>query len=541
MSAKSGGGIAGIDREIEALAASTRETATDAGAVSPSVADEAIREIGQQVSQALSRFVPSGTGKFALDIHGAVGLYETHLQTYKKIREARRNQDKSRNENERQIQGKVLEEYAIHDRKMAGYKSYTTDELAIMKDDRGPEYDRLVKRHPRIAELAQVNHKHTDIITITPMGIVTDQVKNLDKPSSYFLEFKKDLENDQFYVPSDKYDSVKADLDKRAGKGGADGKLAKEFLRKLERASVGRWETRNPRPAQAGKVAQDAATRTGRRIGVGLATDVASIAIGGVAWEIREAYRDPGAMKLMDRVKRLLRVVWSKIRAAIGDRTLRELGFEALSIGVSMLKAPLKLAKAALSRISSIVKQLWKDFVEGKIKSLADVISAILKAVYSAACIGVAIAVERYLSGILGVVPGGEMLSAALAAAVAGAIIVIGNRGVEAIVRTLAVLSTRAALARRRRVEIERFCAQAIPRMIADRDRLEELVDRHLADRRIALDRAFADMAAARDDEDIERFLGGLTALNAAWGKALQWSSLTEFDALMESDEPLKL
>ena len=39
--------------------------------------------------------------------------------------------------------------------------------------------------------------------------------------------------------------------------------------------------------------------------------------------------------------------------------------------------------------------------------------------------------------------------------------------------------------------------------LIADRDRLEELVDRHLEEREVVLDRALADMAAARDGEDI--------------------------------------
>ena len=165
-------------------------------------------------------------------------------------------------------------------------------------------------------------------------------------------------------------------------------------------------------------------------------------------------------------------------------------------MGVSMLAAPLKMARAVLSRILGIVRRLWMDFVAGKIKSLADVVSAILKAVYSAACIAVTIAVERQLSSVLGAVPGGEMLSAVLAAAVAGVVIVIGNRGIEAIVRGLAAMSARVELARRRREEIERFCAQAIPMLIADRNRLEELVDRHLAEREVTLDRAFADMAA---------------------------------------------
>ena len=204
MSEKSGGGIAGLDREIGeigALAPSTREQAADAGAISPSVADEAIREIGQQVSQALLRFVPSGTGKIALDIHGAVRMYGNHLQTHESLGEARYNKDGSENRNEKAVRGKALEEFHVHDQKMAGRRSYTTDELANMKKDKDSEYVKLVKKHPEIEHLAQRNHDHTDVVTITPQGIATAQVKNLDVPSKYFAEFKKDYKNDQFIVP----------------------------------------------------------------------------------------------------------------------------------------------------------------------------------------------------------------------------------------------------------------------------------------------------------------------------------------------------
>ena len=143
--------------------------------------------------------------------------------------------------------------------------------------------------------------------------------------------------------------------------------------------------------------------------------------------------------------------------------------------------------------------------------------------------------VGTVLAGPVGTVVGG-MVGGIAGTAVGEAV----WEGGKAIVKT-AALTVRVEFARRRREEIERFCAQAIPRMIADRDRLEELVDRHLAEHEAALDRAFADMAAARDGEDIGRLLDGLNALNAAYGKTLQWGSQAEFDTVMQSDEPLKL
>ena len=77
--------------------------------------------------------------------------------------------------------------------------------------------------------------------------------------------------------------------------------------------------------------------------------------------------------------------------------------------------------------------------------------------------------------------------------------------------------------------------------MIADRDQLEELIDQHLAEHRVAVDRAFADMGTEKDVEEVDGFLNGLKGLNAAYGKTLQWSSQAEFDKLMLSDEPLRI
>ena len=80
------------------------------------------------------------------------------------------------------------------------------------------------------------------------------------------------------------------------------------------------------------------------------------------------------------------------------------------------------------------------------------------------------------------------------------------------------------------------MCEEAIPRLIEDRERLQALVDSHFTDQEALLDATFEDMQFARKRQDIDGYLKGLNKLNEAYGKALPWASLDEFNAFMRDD-----
>ena len=135
-----------------------------------------------------------------------------------------------------------------------------------------------------------------------------------------------------------------------------------------------------------------------------------------------------------------------------------------------------------------------------------------------------------------------RILAALSAAVVAGVMIVVGNRAIDHIVRSLFGIFHRAEMAGRRREEIEAFCAEEIPRLVADRDRLEALVDTHLADREALFASTFAELRLARDGDDVDGFLNGLQKLNQAYRKTLPWRTDKKFDDIMLDDsKPLKL
>ena len=507
---------------------------------SVSVTDDVIREIGEQVSRTLVGRLP---GKLrGLDLYSGIGMYESHLSTYSNIEGIRHNKDGSPNQSPDQVQGKSFEELDAHARRREGKEVYTTDGLARIK--KADEDHPLFKENPDLVALAEANHTQTDLVEIGPDGkIVTYQHKSYAKVDSGIIKaMLKDSDNDRFVVPADKYDEYVEKLEAKIAKGGSDAGKLNKIKEGLEKSPIKSWQAHSPRKTLLGDAVADAGKRAAGNVAVGVVSDVAVFAFGGAVSEIRAAYRSPGELTLIERCERLLRTIWDRLRLVLKDRSLREVGSEVALAIVSALARPLKLAMDAVNRIVDVLRRLWMDFVSGKLQTVADVVSAGLKAVYAVASVGVAIVLEQTLSPYFEIVPGGGLLAAVIAAVVAGVMIVVGNRAVDHIVRSLFSMFQGAEMARRRREEIEAFCAEMIPRLIADRNRLDTLVETYLVDREALFARTFADLRLARDGNDIPGFLNGLQKLNQAYGKTLRWQTHREFDDFMLDDsQSLKL
>ena len=506
--------------------------ATDSAAVT----DEVIREIGEQMSRIL-------VGRLkGLDLYSGICMYENHLSTYSRLDEIKYNNDGSPNQStDKQLPGKSFEELDAHARRREGKKVYTTDELAnIMKT---PEDHRLFKENPDLVPLAKKNHGQTDLVEIGPDGkIVTYQHKNYANVNSGIEAFLKDSDNARFVVPADKYDEYVAKLGTKIAEGDPDAGKLKKIKEGLEKSPIKSSQARSPKETLLGTAVADVGKKAAGNVAVGVVSDVAVFAFGGAVSEIRAAYRSPGELTLMDRCERLLHAIWDRMRLVLKDRSLREVGSEVVSAIVSALSRPLNIARNAVVRIVNVLRRLWMDFISGKLQTVADVVSAGLKAVYAVASVGIAVVLEQTLSPYFEILPGGGLLAEVIAAVVAGVMIVVGNRTIDHIVRSLFAMFQGAAVARRRRKEIEAFCAEHIPQLIADRQRLESLVEAHLADREALFACTFANLRSARDGNDVDGFLNGLQKLNQAYGKILPWGTHREFDDFMLDDsQSLKL
>ena len=507
-------------------------------ATSVSVTDDVVREIGEQVSQTLRKRLPKW-GDTAFDLQRGIALYSNRADTFRDLGSVRRNKDGSKNRSDTQISGKSFEALDAGARREEGKEVYTTDELAKRDPD-----DPLFKRVPELKELAKTNHPQTDIVEIRDDRVSTTYQHKLYKdPKAGVGAFMKDERNDSFVVPHDQYDEYMEVLNEKIEKGGDDADRAIHIKKNLERSKINFNDAHSAYLSTTKRITHDASKRIATNVMSGIVSDVAVFACGGAAWEIRDAYRNPDTTSLLERCKRLIAAIWERIKTTLRDRSLREIGSEIVTGVASALAAPLKMATAAIETIVSVLRRLWMEFVDGRIKSLADLIAASLKALFVLPTSAtVALLLEAELSPLMSTIPGGEVLAAVIAAVVAGVMIVIGNRSIDGVVQALFGMFNAATIARRRREEIQRMCEEAIPRLIEDRERLQALVNSHFAEREAMLDATFEDMQSARKDHDFDGFLKSLITLNQAYGKMLPWVSFEEFDEFMlDPSRTLKL
>ena len=504
-----------------------------------SVTDEVIREIGEQMSRTLVRKHPKLKG---LDLYSGIGTYENHLRTYSNVEEIRHKEDGSLNQSkDKQVPGKAFEELDAHDRRREGKQVYTTDELAILKE--ANRDDPLFKDNPDLIrrDLARKNHPQTDVVEIRPDGeIVTYQHKKHANVNDGVKEFLNDLDNDHFVVPENQHEAYIAKLDAKIREGGPDAERYRKIRNGLQKSAVTSDQAESPRKTVLSKAVGDAGKRAAGNIAVGVASDVAVFAFGGAVSEIRAAYRAPRELTLMERCVRLLQAIWERLRAVLKDRSLREIGSEVVLAVVSGLARPLKLAQNAIKQIVDVLRRLWMDFVSGRIQTVAQVVSAALKTVYTVASLAVTVLVEETLASYLQI-PGGDLLAALIAAVVAAVMIVVGNRSIEAVVESVAAMMTDGARARVRREEIERMCDEAIPRLVADRVELAALLDSHFSDRESFLHATSEGLTSSRDSQDFGGFFKELLKVNEAYGASLPWRTPAEVDQSMLDKKPIRI
>ena len=442
------------------------------GAASVSLTDEVTREVGEQISQALSRKFPKYKGK-PFDISRGIELYQVYLGDPELSKETSLSQAI-------QSEGGVPKESGVYVVQHEGEIAYV---------GRSVDLHRRLKEHAGGAGNKEIA-KHS--------GQVTVQVTTTGSEEA-----------------------------------------AKELEAKIIEKHDPDWNKRLETTDRT-RIMKDTSNRMVASALSGVLYDIALITFGGAVSEIREAYNKPHAMTVAERCERFLRTIWEKIRAAFRDRSLREVGSEVILGMVTTLASPLRMAKAAIEKTYKVLRRLWMDFVNGKIKTLADVVSAALMAVFAIASVGIAIALEEWLSSMMAAIPGGGILAAIIAAALAGVMIVVANRGIVAVVQTLFGIFARGAAARLRREEIERMCDDLIPQLFEDRDRLEALMNEHFSEREKILESSFEQLQTSPHLRDIDAFLGGLVQINAAYGSSLPWHNFQQFDELMLDDKPIK-
>ena len=450
-----------------------------------SVTDEVVREIAEQVSQTMRRRLPRWGGT-AFDIVRGVEMYRGHLGISVPSLEMSLQDAAQRLSDD----GGAPNDIGVYVLKLDGKPMYVGRAI----EDRPGQATRGLRK--RLQEHYRGASSSSELIRDNREKLTAEIHVAGSSDAAKSLEAKK-------------IDEFKTDIDS------------------------GGWNKRIERPLS---LMPDSSRRITGNIALGVMSDFALFSVGGAALEIRDAWRNSNEMSLADRCARLVRAIWERFLASVKDRSLRELGSEAIAAVATVLTAPLKMAASAVEKIVATLRRLWMDFVAGKLKTLEDVVSAGLKAAFAVASVGVALAVESQLAPLFAAAgPIGDILAALCAAVAAGVMIVIGNRSIDHVVQSLFAFFRGAQVARRRRQEIEAFCADVVPQLVAGRNHLAALVETHLARRETLYSFTFADLDSARDSGDIDGFIGALSKLSP-----LPWRTFDEFECFMQGEEPLK-
>ena len=116
-----------------------------------------------------------------------------------------------------------------------------------------------------------------------------------------------------------------------------------------------------------------------------------------------------------------------------------------------------------------------------------------------------------------------------------------GYAAAVAVYQELATALREAKIAHEERIQIERECAEAVQMIRQYREEMEAMVSQYLLTNISVFNAGFNAMDSAILKNDINGFIKGNVEIQKVLGRKVQFSSLGEFDTLMDSDVPLKL
>ncbi|MDE6045547.1 MAG: hypothetical protein K2F85_08570, partial [Helicobacter sp.] len=358
----------------------------------------------------------------------------------------------------------------------AGNKTYTTDTLADIKktqeilrdgknlanlnaDDRA-KVEHILANYPDevkdmdfsdsdsdLSKLAKKNHHTTDTVTIDKNGkvIQTSQLKVIKKTDDLlkdrYLEGNSAV--DELKVPFEDYKKHKEELEKMIAKGkdSSDPKAiekarkAEIALEKLNANNVcNRLMCENPRITA---VTTQAIVVSGHVVQAG-ASDAIVAAMttfaSGVVYEIKnmcESQTIDSEISIMDRIKRLLQKVLDSFKGTF----VRGAGFGIIDTIMGVLGQFFTFCVARVRtlwhNIRASAKSIYNgiyDYASGKITNMRELLSTILKSIFSAAWALSAVALEQKLELML---PFGTILAPLFAIAAGAFAVVLTFRGID--------------------------------------------------------------------------------------------------------------
>lgn len=383
---------------------------------------------------------------------------------------------------------------------------------------------------------------------------MTDKLDKNGNPIYKYIgkdEFGNDKDID-LKVPFDDYKRHRENLEEMINDPKTDPetkKAAKMALNKLNKSNyANRLMCDNPR---ATAILTQSAVASSHIISVGTSDGVVvalSTLANGTIYEIKDIFSENGEkISITQRLKRLIK----KVIEAFKSTFKRGAGFGGVDAIVGVLSQIFK-------SISVKIKYVWKnlrssaksiynaiyDFITGKTKTYRDLVSAIIKALFSFTTIISSIGLEAKIEAVLSpiITPMIASFVAPVLAIVVGAFaVVLGTRAIDSAINFLFVVYADLIKSRERRAEIEKVIDEFLPQLVEDNEKLETLIKTKFKDMKLKLDSSFEDLQNAIIGSNSTLFINSLVQINGIYGQKLKYVNFEEFDQVMLSDNAIKI
>lgn len=458
-------------------------------------------------------------------------------------------------------------------------KSYTTDTLNDIKVVQGmiranknidnlkpkdrAKYEHIMSNYKeevenlnfnkgKLANLATKHHTVTDMVTLDKNGkvIKTAQLKVI-KNTKGLLEERYLEGNDELRMPFDDYKRHKENLEKMVKEGEnstnhEEKETAEKAKRALDMLNKNNFSNRlmceNPR---ATAVLTQGVTASVHILEVG-ASDAIVVALStlanGVVYELKDMI-DKKSYGFEDVLKRIQRL-FTKVMQTFMDNFKRGASFGVIDVILGILS---QIFESFFRNFKYFWKELRKkgksiynaiySYIKGEIKDFQQLLSVLIKAVFSALVIGATIPAEEMLKLKLSAIFTpfvADFLAPALSIIIAAFVVVAFSKSVDIALQGLFGVFAQRDIAKMRMEEIEAIIDSKLPNLIERTEELEKLIVQTYRQRIIELDSSFLDFKISIENKDSNGIYEALSKINKIYDKELEYKDFEDIKLILQ-------
>ena len=469
-----------------------------------------------------------------------------------------------------------------------GKKSYTTDELAdiqnvyngkefkgkysneredaILANYSQKEIEEIVK-NKKLMEYAIGQHPLVDVVSIDENGnITTEQLKAVNdsiygkKYNRYFEGVESVRVDENTYNNAEKkLHQMEENYEKHPSEKNKE--ILREYKEKFNKLKMGSdkeeagYEKSDKKDTNHTDKAKNTvlSIQTKETLNHIYKTGVsdASVAIlstfaSGALWEIKDEFIDNNSEDFSVRIERLI----NKTIKKGSDAFARGGSFGIVESLVTIVSQVFKKIGGSLkyfwTNIRNAAKSIWNaiySYIKGEIKSYAELIKIILKALFSAVMVVFARALEIEIEK--GLIFLGEFIANILAVGISifvcSVAVILFAKTVDLTINAFLGICAAADMARQRREEIEKVYDEIMPKMMENINHLEKYIAEYTINLQNSSQMSFNELQNALQGEDYIQANQGLVNLAKAYGVSDLFETREQFDCFMASDEVLKI